>query len=299
MSRSLKSVKSKPLAGRIKKVMQTDEDVGKIAQGAPVLMSRAMELFLSKLCEGTAAVATGGHARTATPSHLKAFVTSNGKLDFLAEKFASVPNYVDKDMPAKKPRVEADLTSSSSGPQLSPGSPPAGSKAVRGRGRGRTRGRGSVRISADNSRQVQYKEEQETDAAADSMSSAMHGQHTVSSEAPKTLMDVSVRADPLASDSAVLQVQGSAQTAADRTSDNSDAPAQALLTAVNRGSAVLDIADHDISMSAVSEPSMQQAAQLLKQPLAPAAGSLTAVSPMPAKQSDLLVEEDDYDADEF
>jgi len=38
MSRSLKSVKSKPLAGRIKKVMQTDEDVGKIAQGAPVLM---------------------------------------------------------------------------------------------------------------------------------------------------------------------------------------------------------------------------------------------------------------------
>ena len=34
----------------------------------------------------------------------KAFVTSNGKMDFLAEKFASVPNYVGKDMPAKKPR---------------------------------------------------------------------------------------------------------------------------------------------------------------------------------------------------
>jgi len=32
--------------------------------------ARAMELFLSKLCEGTAAVATGGHARTATPSHM-------------------------------------------------------------------------------------------------------------------------------------------------------------------------------------------------------------------------------------
>ena len=38
MSKGLKSVKSKPLAGRIKKVMQTDEDVGKIAQGGPVLM---------------------------------------------------------------------------------------------------------------------------------------------------------------------------------------------------------------------------------------------------------------------
>lgn len=276
--------------------MQTDEDVGKIAQGAPVLMSRAMELFLNKLCKGTAAVATGGHARTATPSHLKAFVTSNGKMDFLAEKFASVPNYVGKDMPAKKPRVEADLTSSSSGPQLSPGSPPAGGKAIRGRGRGRTRGRGSVRISADDSRQVQSKEEQE-DAAADNMSNDMLGQRTVISEATNSLMDVSVKAEPLA-DSAELQARGSAQTAADRTSDSSAAPAEALLTASQQVSAVPDTADHDKSMPAVPKPSMQQATQVLIQPLAPAADSLTAGSPLPAKQSDLLVEEDDYDADE-
>ena len=71
--------------------MQTDEDVGKIAQGAPLLLgdwlsvilgfslgievrlagaARAMELFLGKLCEGTAAVASNSHARTATPGHL-------------------------------------------------------------------------------------------------------------------------------------------------------------------------------------------------------------------------------------
>ncbi len=53
MSKGLKSVKSKPLAGRIKKVMQTDEDVGKIAQGAPILMctlcsSAAKQFFLSE-----------------------------------------------------------------------------------------------------------------------------------------------------------------------------------------------------------------------------------------------------------
>ena len=40
MSRTLKTVKSNPLAGRIKKVMQTDEDVGKIAQGTPILLGR-------------------------------------------------------------------------------------------------------------------------------------------------------------------------------------------------------------------------------------------------------------------
>ncbi len=196
-------------------------------------------------------------------------------------------------------RVEADLTSSSSGPQLSPGSPPAGGKAVRGRGRGRTRGRGSVRISADDSRQVQSKEEQQADAAADGMPSAMHGQHTVVSEAGKTLMDVSAKAEPLASDSLELQAQGSAQTAADRTSAHSAASAQALPTAVMQVIAVPDTADHDKSMSAVPEPSMQQATPLSTQPLAAAAGRLTAASPMPAKQSDLLVEEDDYDADEF
>ena len=194
-------------------------------------------------------------------------------------------------------RVEADLTSSSSGPQLSPGSPPAGGKAIRGRGRGRTRGRGSVHISADDSRQVQSKEEQQEDAAADNMSNDMLGQRTVISEATKSLMDVSVKAEPLA-DSAELQAQGSAQTAADRTSDSSAAPAQALLTAIQQVSAVPDTADHDKSMSAVPKPSMQQATPVLIQQLAPAADSLTAGSPMPAKQSDLLVEEDDYDADE-
>jgi len=183
------------------------------------------------------------------------------------------------------------LTSSSSGPQLSPGSPPAGGKAVRGRGRGRTRGRGSLRISADDSRQVHLKEEQEEDAAA------VHAQHTATSEADKTLMDAIAKAEPAASDSMELQAQGSGQTAADRTSHNSVAPAQALLTAIVQVSVVPNTADHDLSMSAVPEPSMQQSTPLSTQPLAAPADSLTAGS-MPPKQSDLLVEEDDYDADE-
>ena len=34
----MKSKKSNPLAARIKKVMQADEDVGKIAQATPVLI---------------------------------------------------------------------------------------------------------------------------------------------------------------------------------------------------------------------------------------------------------------------
>lgn len=48
MSRQLKSVKSNPLASRIKKVMQADEDVGKIAQGAPVLVCEFCSKCMSK-----------------------------------------------------------------------------------------------------------------------------------------------------------------------------------------------------------------------------------------------------------
>jgi hypothetical protein len=84
--------KAHPLAARIKRMMQTDEEVGKIAQATPVMIgmcfvhkvlvvshplltacpyaARAMELFLEKLCKGSAEVALGRKAKTLTPSHL-------------------------------------------------------------------------------------------------------------------------------------------------------------------------------------------------------------------------------------
>lgn len=38
MNRSSKTVKANPLAGKVKKLMQADEDVGKVAQGTPLLL---------------------------------------------------------------------------------------------------------------------------------------------------------------------------------------------------------------------------------------------------------------------
>ncbi|GLU18959.1 hypothetical protein SLE2022_352330 [Rubroshorea leprosula] len=40
-------------AARIKKIMQADEDVGKIAMAVPLLVSKALELFLQDLCDQT------------------------------------------------------------------------------------------------------------------------------------------------------------------------------------------------------------------------------------------------------
>jgi hypothetical protein len=89
--------KPHPLAARIKRVMQADEEVGKIAQATPFLMGepagagaallrprpaprpvtaaprppeRALELFLQHLCGRAAAVAQERGAKTVTPSHL-------------------------------------------------------------------------------------------------------------------------------------------------------------------------------------------------------------------------------------
>ncbi|KXZ48608.1 hypothetical protein GPECTOR_26g511 [Gonium pectorale] len=88
----MKSKKICPLATRIKKMMQTDDDVGKISQATPILIGRAMELFLEKICKQAIGVAQSRQAKTLTPSHLKAAVTADTTLDFLAELVASAPD---------------------------------------------------------------------------------------------------------------------------------------------------------------------------------------------------------------
>lgn len=104
---TMKAKKACPLAARIKRLMQADDDVGKISQATPVLLgaqrggalggnactrrrgcclhtcvlsaclagavrhaARAMELFLQRLCEKTAAVAQSRQAKTVSASHL-------------------------------------------------------------------------------------------------------------------------------------------------------------------------------------------------------------------------------------
>jgi hypothetical protein len=50
--------------------LQSDEDVGKVAKPTPVLISRALDLFLRGLVSGAATVAEQRGARTLTASHL-------------------------------------------------------------------------------------------------------------------------------------------------------------------------------------------------------------------------------------
>jgi len=77
-------------ATRVKKIMQTNEEVGKLAQPVPVMVSRALELFAQSLLLAAGKVAEQAGAKTLTPVHLKTAVEQDERMDFLKSKVEDV-----------------------------------------------------------------------------------------------------------------------------------------------------------------------------------------------------------------
>ncbi|PFX25417.1 DNA polymerase epsilon subunit C-like [Stylophora pistillata] len=77
---------------RIKKIMQTDEDVGKVAAAVPVIISKALEMFVQSLVERASDYTKARNAKTMTTSHLKRCITSENQFDFLKDLVANVPD---------------------------------------------------------------------------------------------------------------------------------------------------------------------------------------------------------------
>lgn len=104
---------------RIKRIMQADEDIGKVAQVTPHVVSRALELFMIKLISASAAQAQGPVAaaggggkgpKRIQAQHLKKAVASDETFDFLQEIIAKVP-----DAPAKAKKEGSDSEEGTSG----------------------------------------------------------------------------------------------------------------------------------------------------------------------------------------
>ncbi|AQK86911.1 nuclear factor Y subunit C11, partial [Zea mays] len=100
-------------APRIKKIMQTDEDVGKIAQAVPVLVSKALELFLQDLCDRTYDITIRKGVKTVGSSHLKQCIQTYNVYDFLREVVSKVPDIGPSDVIAddklgKRRKAEED-----------------------------------------------------------------------------------------------------------------------------------------------------------------------------------------------
>lgn len=101
-STAIKSEDSDPTLGcklttsfpvaRIKRIMQADEDIGKVAQVTPTVVSRALELFMIKLISAAANQARGPAQAGVTKAprrvlaqHLKKAIVADEKFDFLGE----------------------------------------------------------------------------------------------------------------------------------------------------------------------------------------------------------------------
>ncbi|KAI9594435.1 histone-fold-containing protein [Syncephalis fuscata] len=81
----MKKYKTKFPVARIKKIMQTDEDVGKMSQATPVLISKALELFMQSLIEESCKETRKRMGKRLTPSHLKQCIMHAQSFDFLKE----------------------------------------------------------------------------------------------------------------------------------------------------------------------------------------------------------------------
>lgn len=79
-------------AGRIKKIMQSDEEVGKVAQAVPVIISRTLELFVESLLTKTLKITNSRNAKTLSPSHMKQCIMSESRFDFLRELVKNIPD---------------------------------------------------------------------------------------------------------------------------------------------------------------------------------------------------------------
>ncbi|XP_031835285.2 negative cofactor 2 alpha isoform X1 [Nomia melanderi] len=102
-------------AGRIKKIMQTDEEVGKVAQAVPIIISRTLELFVHSLLTKTMQITSAKNAKTLSPSHMKQCILSESRFDFLKDLVKSLPDISgpDDEVPTP-PLTPAPITSTTS-----------------------------------------------------------------------------------------------------------------------------------------------------------------------------------------
>ncbi|XP_040993573.1 dr1-associated corepressor-like [Juglans microcarpa x Juglans regia] len=140
-------------AARIKKIMQADEDVGKIAMAVPLLVSKALELFLQDLCDHTYEITLKRGAKTLNSLHLKQCVQTFNVFDFLRDIVSKVPDLggfdaAGEDRSAAKRRKVTDDDENDSDDEFKRTRMQEACHSISsGRGRGRVRGRGCGRGS--------------------------------------------------------------------------------------------------------------------------------------------------------
>ncbi|GFZ49347.1 DNA polymerase II subunit C [Saitozyma sp. JCM 24511] len=97
---------------RIKKIMQLDEEVGKLASATPVMVSKSLECFLQLLVEETAKEARSRGSKKLTAYHLKATINATPSFDFLRDIVSTIP-----DPTVAEPRAGPSTSTATRGPR--------------------------------------------------------------------------------------------------------------------------------------------------------------------------------------
>lgn len=82
--------------------MQSDEDIGKVAQATPVVVAKALELFMISLVDESCNQAKLRNSKRVLPGHLKQAVFTIEHFDFLREIMEKYSDPVGKDEEKKK-----------------------------------------------------------------------------------------------------------------------------------------------------------------------------------------------------
>ncbi len=77
--------------------MQADEEVGKIAQAVPIIISRTLELFVESLLTKSSQITISRNAKTLSPSHIKQCIMSESRFDFLKDLVKNIPDIAIED----------------------------------------------------------------------------------------------------------------------------------------------------------------------------------------------------------
>ncbi|AET41063.1 negative cofactor 2 transcription regulator complex subunit BUR6 Ecym_7217 [Eremothecium cymbalariae DBVPG len=70
---------------KIKKIMQTDEDIGKVSQATPVITGRSLEFFIAMLVDKSSQIAREQGSKRITGDIMKKTIMADEKFDFLRE----------------------------------------------------------------------------------------------------------------------------------------------------------------------------------------------------------------------
>ncbi|PFH61024.1 hypothetical protein XA68_18389 [Ophiocordyceps unilateralis] len=101
-------VKTKFPTARIKRIMQADEEVGKVAQQTPIAVGKALELFMIQLVTKSADVAKEKGSKRVTAPMLKHVVETDDQWDFLRDIVSRVDNEKEGSRAKAKTESESD-----------------------------------------------------------------------------------------------------------------------------------------------------------------------------------------------